>query len=144
MKSSYVPERHVPFTLMIVSLNSLLDTGRHDDITLDEVKAHIEDGTVLRWIQTRSGEDDIGLLSILLDGKTYYGFESFYVTALQSTLDAYGGQARRKWGVENRGLCLLIAWTNEIIQQGHDWLPLGEKAAGMVARSGGLAVDREN
>jgi hypothetical protein len=34
-----------------------------------------------------------------------------------------------------RGICLLIAWTNEIVQAGHGWLPHGEEAARMTARS---------
>jgi hypothetical protein len=35
----------------------------------------------------------------------------------------YAGNERRKWGIENLGLCLLLAWTNEIIQQGSGWYP---------------------
>ena len=38
---------------------------------------------------------------------------------LQSLLNVV--DAQRKWGVENRGLCLLIAMTNEIVQQGSGW-----------------------
>ncbi len=30
---------------------------------------------------------------------------------------AYGGKTAKKWGVEKSGLCLLLAWTNELIQQ---------------------------
>lgn len=144
MKTSYVRERHVPFTLMVLTLTHLLDTGRYDSVTLDEVKARIEDGTILRWLQTRSGEDDIGLLSVLLDGKTYGDFERRYVTSLQEILGGYSGQERRRWGVKNRGICLLLAWTNEILQDGHGWRPRGEEAAPRIARSDELAVDREN
>jgi hypothetical protein len=36
---------------------------------------------------------------------------------LKSILGGYAGDERRKWGVENSGLCLLLAWTNELIQQ---------------------------
>lgn len=113
--------KHPALTLLILNLNHLLDTGRYDDITLGEVKAHIKDGSVLQFIRSRAGQDVD--LSILLDGRSYGNFERFYVTYLQSIQDAYGGDERRKWGVSNRGLCLLIAWTNEILQQGSDWHP---------------------
>ena len=112
---------HHALTLMILNLNHLLDTGRYDDITLDEVNAHIKDGSILEFIRTRAGKEVD--FSILLDGKTYGNFERFYVTSLQSFQDAYGGEERRKFGVSNRGLCALIAWTNEILQQGTGWRP---------------------
>ncbi|QDE27997.1 hypothetical protein FIV45_12300 [Paremcibacter congregatus] len=38
-------------------------------------------------------------------------------------MELYAGQHRRKWGVENNGLCLLLVWTNEIIQRGTGWYP---------------------
>lgn len=140
MKPSRDPEKHVPLTLVVLTLTHLLDTGRFDSVTLDEVKARIADGTILRWLQTRTGDDDLGLLDILLDGKTYGDFERRYVTSLQAIEGGYDGQERRKWGVENRGICLLLAWTNEILQQGHGWLAPGEEAAGTDARSDELAV----
>jgi len=37
--------------------------------------------------------------------------------------EGYAGNERRKWGIENLGLCLLLAWTNKIIQQGSGWYP---------------------
>jgi hypothetical protein len=43
------------------------------------------------------------------------------VRHLQSIYGGYAGQERRKWGIENKGLCLLVAWTMEIIQQGSGW-----------------------
>ena len=112
---------HAALTLLILQLNHLLDTGRYDTLTLEEVKSSIRDGSILQFIQQRAGMDVD--FSILLDGLTYRNFERFYVTYLQSILENYGGDEGRKWGVENRGLCLLIAWTNEILQQGTGWSP---------------------
>jgi hypothetical protein len=110
--------KHEALTLLINNLNRVLDTGRYDDIPLDEVASHIEDGSILQFIRTRAGKDiDFG---ILLNGSTYDSFERFYVTYVQSLLHVYGSH---NWGVSNRGLCLLIALTNEIIQQGSDWQP---------------------
>ncbi len=113
--------KHSALTLLIHNLNHLLDTGQYDEISVEEVSAHIEDGSILQFIQTRA-DGDVDF-SILLDGLTYGNFERFYVTYLQAIQDAYAGNERRKWGVSNRGVCLLIAWTNEILQQGSDWRP---------------------
>lgn len=112
---------HRSLTYLILELNSMLDSGKHDRIGLAEVKKHIDDGTILRFIRKRGGKDID--LSILLDTTTYGNFEEYYVGGLQAILDGYGGNERRKWGVEKKGLCLLIAWTNEIIQQGSGWKP---------------------
>ena len=61
-------------------------------------------------------------LSLLLDREDdELNFEGNYVRHLQSIYGGYAGQERRKWGVENKGLCLLIAWTTEIIQRGSGW-----------------------
>ena len=113
--------KHRALTLLILQLNSLIDGGKYDDITIDEVHQHIDKGTILRFLRERAG-DDIDL-SIHLNTNTYDDFEDFYVKHLQSIYDAYAGQERRKWGIANMGLCLLVAWTNEIIQQGTGWRP---------------------
>ena len=110
--------KHQALTLLIYYLNRLLDTGRYDDISLEEVCSHIEDGSILQFIQTRAGKDVH--FDLFLKTRTYGNFERFYVTYLQSLLNVHGDDA---WGVSNRGLCLLIALTNEILQQGSDWRP---------------------
>jgi hypothetical protein len=111
--------KHTALTLLILYLNSLLDSGKYDDISLEDVKRHIDDGSILRFLRQRAGTDID--LSAHLDSSIHGNFEEFYVNNLQATLDAYGGNERRKWGVEKKGLCLLLAWTNEIIQQGSGW-----------------------
>lgn len=112
---------HHALTLLVLQLNSLLDSGKYDGITLDEVKRRIDDGTILQFLQTQAAGD--ASFNDWLEGSAYEGFEKFYLTQLQALLDGYGGSERRKWGVQNRGLCLLIAWTNEILQQGTGWKP---------------------
>ena len=53
------------FTLLILQLNKMLDSGKYDAITIEEVHRHIDDGSVLRWLR-QFGKDDIDL-SIHLD-----------------------------------------------------------------------------
>lgn len=93
----------------------------YNHITIDDVHREIKKGTVLRYIaETAAGDAD---LSQYLDVKDELGFEQQYAKNLQAIHGGYAGQERRKWGVENLGLCLLIAWTNEIVQQGSGWHP---------------------
>lgn len=113
--------KHTALTLLILQLNKLIDTGKYDDITIEEVHSHIDDVTILQFLRER-GQADIDL-SVHLDTNAFGNFQEFYVKQLQSIYDAYAGDERRKWGVQNKGLCLLLAWTNEIIQQGSGWQP---------------------
>lgn len=117
--------KHSYLTLLILSLNALLDTGRYDSITIDEVEDRIRDGSILRFLRGRAGKDiDLSFQLTSPHGS----FERFYISYLQNILDGYGGDESRKWGVQNRGLCLLIAWTNEILQQGSGWSPAPDMA----------------
>jgi hypothetical protein len=118
-------ERHKGLTWMLLELNHLLDTGKYDAISVDEVKKHIHAGTVLDFLQERAAED-VDLSSYTT---TVYGnFKEFYGSYLRNIIYAYGGNERRKWGVENRGLCLLIAWTTEILAHGSGWAPRPDMA----------------
>ena len=110
-----------PLAGLIISINHLIDTGKYNDISLNDIKIEIEKGTVLQYLQDKA-KDDIDL-SIILNGTTYPGFEEFYIDNLQRICNVGSGNERRKWGIENLGLCLLLAWTNEIIQQGSGWYP---------------------
>lgn len=113
--------KHTALTLLILQFNRLLDTGKYDDISIEEVHEQIDSGNILRFLRERAGSDID--LSIHLDTDTHGDFETVYVEYLQSIYNAYAGDERRRWGVENKGVCLLVAWTNEIIQQGTGWKP---------------------
>jgi hypothetical protein len=102
-------------TLMTLRLNALVDSGKYNDITIDEIHRAIQRKHVLQFLKQRIGNDID--LSIHLSS-TWGDFEGFYETKLNDIYGGYAGDERRKWGIENLGLCLLVAWTNEIIQQG--------------------------
>lgn len=103
-------------TGLILQINRAIDSGNHNDITITDVHNAIESGKLLRFIKEKCGKDID--LSFLLDSATYGDFESFYEEKISQTYNAYAGDERRRWGVQNLGLCLVLAWTNEIIQQG--------------------------
>ena len=116
-------------TLLILQYNKLIDSGKYDEITISEVHKHIESGTVLRFVKEQAGSD-VDLSLHLSARATDQSFEEYYGRYLRAMFYAYAGDERRKWGVEKRGLCLLVAWTNEIIQQGGGWYPT-EDVAGL-------------
>jgi hypothetical protein len=103
---------YAKLAFLIFGLNHLVDYGFHEGVTLDEVEQHIRKGDVLDWLGQRfEGHIDV---SVYLHNREAY---REITTGLQEILGAYAGQERRKWGVKNNGICLLIAWTAELVQQ---------------------------
>ena len=94
---------------------AVIDTGKYNNISIADVHEAVKNRCVLRMLKERTA-DDIDL-SILLDTDTYPNFESDCEENIEALYDAYGGQDRRKWGIENSGLCLLLAWIIELINQ---------------------------
>ncbi len=109
-----MPIRLTSLTHLLLEINAAADTGQYDHITVKDVHGAIKRGQVLRFLKD-SCKTDIDL-SLLLDSKDPE-FERWYERSLQDIYGGYAGNERRKWGVENRGMNLLIAWTTEIIQQ---------------------------
>lgn len=101
-------------TLLILELNAALDTGKYDDIALEPVSRAIERKQVFAFL--KANVEDVG-------NYPRAELQAEISEALYRIWGGYAGNERRKWGVQNRGLCLLIAWVNEIIQQGSGWSP---------------------
>ncbi len=106
-------------TLLIMEINRLIDTGKYNDISISDIYSAIQKRNIFGYLKERAG-DDIDL-SWLVQG--YRGFEEFYSERLEQLYNCYSGDERKKWGVQNLGLCLLLAWTNEIVQEGGGWYP---------------------
>ena len=97
-------------TYLILHINACIDRGEHDDITIEKIEEHISDGDIFDFLKQNTSMD------LSLFGGEYYPIDSI-VEELQSILNCYGGNERRKWGIEKKGLCLLLAWVNEILQR---------------------------
>jgi hypothetical protein len=103
-------------TLLILQINKLIDSGKCNDISIDDVHNAIKNKSLLRFLKEKAGS---GIdLSGHIDCKTFGEFEEYYEEKMNNIYEAYAGDERRKWGVKNLGLCLTLAWTNEIIQKG--------------------------
>jgi hypothetical protein len=101
----------IELTLLILQLNQLVDRELHKGVTVEEAEHHIDVGDLFEWLGRKfEGEID---LSIYRDRPS----AGEITDGLQAILGAYRGRERRKWGVENNGICLLIAWVNELVQQ---------------------------
>lgn len=98
-------------TAMLRVYASMLDDSANDDITLDEIKRQCAAGHLFDFLQRRGG-DSIDLS--MLRGQTE--LMVWYVTAVAGACRSFSGRERRKLGLENRGLCLLVAITAELLQ----------------------------
>ena len=96
------------FTSLAFELNHLLDSGISTD--LSETKRRIEDRTVLDWLSAIYGPDyrfDISLHS----GDDRRELLDSFNSLLEVTNE------RRKMGIENNGLCLLLGYCIEGAQE---------------------------
>lgn len=107
-------------TMILRNISVILDSNKYTEISIVEIHQYIENGTILDFISTF---DEARELNGIMESDLWEGFDKFYVQSLQSIYYGYAGNERRKWGIQNSGICLLLAWTNEIIQMGSGWHP---------------------
>ncbi len=100
--------------VVISELSALLDTQLYDGISITNVHEWIDAGSVLRSLTELGGTDTD--FSVVLESNVYGDFEDKYEAALQAVKGGYAGDERRKWGIENRGLCLLISWSADMLR----------------------------
>jgi hypothetical protein len=101
--------------MVLFGLSAMLDSGKHDDISFDDVKRHARAGDLIEFLSRRAGRP---FASGFVEH--YPAFASWYVEKVRDSCEAMSGRERRKYGISNRGLCLLISYTAEIIQQGDE------------------------
>jgi hypothetical protein len=108
-------------TLIVNEINHIIDTGKYVDISIEDAHEAIKNKRIIPYLVEITGSDaDFSLLGS--DG-AYQSYIKHYDEKMYRIYNAYAGDESRKWGVENSGLCLLLAWTNEIIQLGSGWHP---------------------
>jgi hypothetical protein len=99
--------RFTTLTPLALSLIRCVDRRRYDDISVSEVKGHLEGGTIFPFLADRLGKD----LALSLFDQTELGNIADAWLSIEDTIDE-----RRKFGVENKGLCLLVAYLVEMMQ----------------------------
>lgn len=98
-------------TFLAFYLNSALDTGKYVGVSYREVAEHIEAGDIFEFLGTRLG-NDIDLTN--LDAAK----RAELIAEWQDMLHAVS--ARRKFGIEKNGICLIMAYVLEGIQRRQD------------------------
>jgi hypothetical protein len=102
-------------THLILSLNRLVDAELHQGITIPEVQRRTRNGDVFDWLRARFGSD------FAYEGSNDPNSAEDIVRGLQALCSDFAGSEKRKWGVSNNGICLLIAWVNELVQR-REWV----------------------
>jgi len=97
-------------TMIAFELNAALDSGKHE-ISFHDVHRHLQAGSVFSFLKQRLGAEID--LSLLMDDK-----EQLLVSEWQGFSNAI--DSRRKFGVQKNGLCLLLAYAIQSIQQRQD------------------------
>ncbi len=96
------------FRSLLWQINILIDAGKYDSITVQEVKKHIKAETLPAFFVDRFGKDiDTSLIS-KEDWLSLSEEWSSFVSAIDEG---------RKMGVYNKGLCLLLGYALESVQQ---------------------------
>ena len=108
-------------TLLILEINQLIDSGNFNNLKVDEVYDWIKKENIIPSLANLA-KNHIDLSPYGSNGP-YRNFAQYYHEQMKNLYDGYAGDHARKWGVENLGLCLLLAWTNQLIQQGSGWYP---------------------
>ena len=92
------------FRKLAGQFNIAIDSGRFDDITVEEVKRHAQAGTITNFLVDRLKDvTDLGWMEA----------QDWAVVDEEWRTFALGIDEGRKMGVENKGLCLLLAYALE-------------------------------
>ena len=97
-------------THFLLLINGAIDTGRYSTISIHEVECHITDGDLFTWLRTVLATSDFDDLP--------EDFKTTLTERMRDILGGYRGSEGRKWYVTRSGLCLLVAWSIELLQRG--------------------------
>jgi hypothetical protein len=103
----------------IDQINALLDTGKFDHISTSEVRQHATARNTLEWLTSVAPKQFDG--SLFGSEGPYTWFGPYLNDFLESMVNV--SDDSRHYGVNNRGLCLLVAWVCELIRKGDGWKP---------------------
>ncbi len=105
-----VAKRPSAVTVLLFSLNSLLDSeDQRDILDFDETRREISNGNTVGFLQRKFGD--------LIDWSIHSTEIIDDLNKRMANLERiFGVDMRAKAGIENNGLCLLMAYGIEILQ----------------------------
>jgi hypothetical protein len=95
------------YRFLLWQLIAALDTGKYDGLSIEDVRLHARGGSIAKFLQQEFGT--VADFSIFSDDDWRTLNEE--LASMENAIDA-----SRKFGVENRGMSLLMAWTLEGVQ----------------------------
>lgn len=104
---------------LIAGLTALLDSGRLDHVTTADVREHARKRDVLEWLHILAPEFDVAMF----DPEGPYAWFGPY---LNDYCEAVAGES--VVGGDRKGICLLLAWTTDILRRGSGWKPTDDFA----------------
>ena len=100
----------VKYTYLLFQLNMLLDTGKYLYVSIDDIKDKISKGTIGEFLTKTFPDADFSL--IYADDWAYFTKEwEDYANSMDE---------RRKMGIVNNGICLLVGYVINGLQQHPD------------------------
>ena len=97
---------------MLFHLSSMLDSGKHDGISLEDVKEHARAGDLITFLNERA--KNVGDTFDNGFSQVEPQFTDWYAAQIRDICEVMDRSERRKFGIVSRGICLLISYTAEI------------------------------
>lgn len=94
------------YRCLLWELIAALDTGKYDELSIEDVKLHARGGKISTFLQEQFADADFSLLK----DEDWKSLNDEFAS-MENAIDS-----RRKFGVENRGLSLLMAWALQGVQ----------------------------
>ena len=98
-------------THLLYLFNIMLDSGKYDALTIEEIKEKLRDGTITDYLKSQYPNADFSLI----EPEEWKYLTHFWNEQADITNE------RRKMGVSNRGVCLLVGYTIEAVQRHPDY-----------------------
>jgi hypothetical protein len=98
-------------TYFLMEINAALDTGHYEDVTIKEIVYHLDQGDIVEFLGQRL-VGDVNLSYFEEDNEKSFELNN----QLYKVFLANENQEYENFGVQNNGLCLLIAYITEIMQ----------------------------
>ena len=89
----------------------MLDSGKYDTLTVEEMKEKLRDDTIANYLKSQYPNADFSLI----EPAEWEYLISFWNEQADIINE------RRKMGVSNRGVCLLVGYTIEAVQRHPDY-----------------------
>jgi len=99
----------LPLVIFLDVITRAIDTGQFDKITVQDIQNHINKKDLFPFLASKFKTKLFNLISPA-DQKT---ISSLYFD--QNSVYSNSTKIRGKWGVQNRGLALLVIWGLEFI-----------------------------